>query len=199
MVNCRERSYKLRLRSQRSSAIRKVKPMSEPAAADTAEFILHPTDFSSGSDLALAHALRLAIRNQCRLDLLHVGKEGDEDLDEFPSVRAMLGRWGLVPDKASRRDIRHLGIDVGKVVCTEGSVPHAIDNYCQHKPVDLIVLSTAGRHGLSAWLHRSKAEQIAKQVAQSSIPTLFVPESCRGCVDQETGKVSLNHVLVPVD
>lgn len=164
-----------------------------------AEFILHPTDFSAGSSLALAHALRLAVSNRCRLDLLHVGKEGDDNLDEFPSVREMLTQWGLVPENASRSDVRHLGVNVGKVVCTEGKVPQAIDSYCQQKPVDLIVLSTAGRHGLAAWLRPSTAEQIAKQVAQSSIPTLFVPESSQGCVSQETGEVALKHILVPVD
>lgn len=173
--------------------------MSSPSSPDTAEFILHPTDFSPGSNLALAHALRLAVRNRCRLDLLHVGREGEDNLDEFPSVREMLSQWGMVPEHASRSDVRHLGVDVGKVVCTEGKVPQAIDSFCQQKPVDLIVLSTAGRHGIAAWLHPSTAEQIAKQVAQSSIPTLFVPDSAKGCVSLDSGEVALEHILVPVD
>ena len=166
--------------------------------ADTAEFILHPTDFSEASNLALAHALRLAVSNKCRLDLLHVGKPEDGN-EEFPSVRDLLIKWGMLAEHAPRLAVKQLGVDVGKIICKEGAVPSAIDNYCQHKPVDLIVLSTAGRHGLAAWLHPSTAGQIAKQVAQSSIPTLFVPEKCNGCVEPDTGKVVMEHVLVPVD
>lgn len=39
-----------------------------------AEHILHPTDFTKDSEVALAHALKLALTNRTSLHLLHVGK-----------------------------------------------------------------------------------------------------------------------------
>ena len=44
-----------------------------------------------------------------------------------------------------------------------------------------------------------KAEQIAAKVSILSIPTLFVPAGQRGCVAVDSGDVSMDHVLVPVD
>jgi nucleotide-binding universal stress UspA family protein len=63
----------------------------------------------------------------------------------------------------------------------------------------MIVLATAGRDGVAAWLKPSQAEQIAEKVSILSIPTLFVPAGHHGCVDLDRGEVSMDHVLVPVD
>lgn len=161
-----------------------------------AQFILHPTDFSQQSALALAHALRLALSNSANVEMLHVGKDTDDEWSEFPSIRSVLQRWGMIADSASRSDVADLGIGIRKVIGTEQSVTSSIEGYCQRRPIDLIVLATAGRHGLAGWLKPSTAERIAEK---THIPTLFVPADCRGCVSLETGEVSMNHVLVPVD
>ena len=63
----------------------------------------------------------------------------------------------------------------------------------------MLVLATAGRDGLAAWLKPSQAEKVAEQVSVLSIPTLFVPASRRGCIDLESGEVSMEQVLAPVD
>lgn len=57
-----------------------------PTAASTtpgdgARFVVHPTDFSPASELAFAHALRLAVTSKGRLTLLHVGDGADGLLD----------------------------------------------------------------------------------------------------------------------
>ena len=164
-----------------------------------ARYILHPTDFSDSSHAALAHALRLALSNQANLDLLHVGKNTDDGWDEFPSIRKILESWEMVLPGASQSDVLELGIGIEKTVYHGKDVADAIKDYCQHRPIDMIVLATSGRDGLTSWLMPSKAEQVANKVTNLSLPTLFVPKKAHGCVDVRTGKVTMNHVLVPVD
>jgi len=164
-----------------------------------ARFLLHPTDFTEESDTALGHALRLALTNQGNIDLLHVGRDTDEEWDEFPSIRQVLQGWGVIDSGASRSDVVKLGIGIRKIISVERDVVSAVEEYCQQRPIDLIVLSTAGRHGLSSWIKPSKAERIAETALNFMIPTLFVPADCRGCVALKTGKVTLDHILVPVD
>jgi nucleotide-binding universal stress UspA family protein len=167
--------------------------------SEPARFILHPTDFSKNSDAALAHALRMALGNGANIDLLHVGKDTDEEWDEFPSIRQVLQNWGEIPEGASRSDVTDLGIGIEKVIAVQRSVVDAIEGYCQRRPIDMIVLSTAGRHGITSWIKPSTAEQIAETVSRISVPTLFVPNECRGCVDIDSGEVTMTHGLVPVD
>jgi nucleotide-binding universal stress UspA family protein len=63
-----------------------------------------------------------------------------------------------------------------------------------HRP-DLIVLSTHGREGPYRWLNGSVSEEVARQ---THIPTLFIGPHAQGFVDATTGKLRLEHILVPV-
>jgi len=164
-----------------------------------AEHILHPTDFTIESNIALAHALQLALVNQATLHLLHVGNDVDGDWDEFPSVRQILANWGLISAHASRSAVTDLGIQVEKVRCAGGNIPETIERYCLRHPIEMMVLTTAGRDGLAAWLKPSQAERIADAVSDLAIPTLFVPAGKRSCVQLESGIVSMDDILVPVD
>lgn len=168
--------------------------LTEPASE-----ILHPTDFSEQSEVALAHALRFALSNKSKLHLLHVANVKGKEDQEFPSVRKFLQRWGVLKQGASRSAVTDLGIGIVKVIDHSSDVPEAISQYCQIHPIDIIVLATAGRDGVASWLRHSKAEQIAERVSILEIPTLFVPSKTKGCVDVDSGIVTLNHVLVPVD
>ena len=79
-----------------------------PAQTDSnkAQVILHPTDFSPASEIAMAHALRLAITNQAELRIFHVGENAeDEDWERLPSVRKTLSRWGKLPEDAERSEV----------------------------------------------------------------------------------------------
>ncbi len=162
-----------------------------------ARFILHPTDFSAQSQLAFAHALRLALGNESTLSLLHVGDDAYEDWDRFPAVRKTLERWGLIEPDAKRRDIQEkLGVGVEKVIAEQKDVVEAIIGFFQERPIDFMVLATSGRDGLASWLMPSKAEKIAHQ---THVPTLFVPAGGHGCVSLETGAVNIDQIIVPVD
>jgi nucleotide-binding universal stress UspA family protein len=162
-----------------------------------ARFILHPTDFSESSQLAFAHALRLAISNEANLSLLHVGKDSHHGWELFPPIRGTLESWGLLESGTRRSQLRdQLGIGIEKVIAEDRDVVEAIRGFFDRRPIDFMVLATSGRDGLASWLKPSTAEKIAHRV---SVPTLFVPANCHGCVDPKTGTVTMKHVLVPVD
>ncbi len=164
--------------------------------SDHAQYILHPTDFSAASELAFAHALRLALHNKGHLTLMHVEEKKDIDWDSFPSVRIMLQQWGMLEPGAHRADVAKLGVHIEKVNVFDTNVADAIASYQVKRPIDMLVLSTEQRHGLMSWLKPSTAERTARQMA---IPTLFIPAKGRGCVSRETGQVSMKQVLIPVD
>ena len=103
-----------------------------------AAHILHPTDFTTESDVALAHALKLALTNHAEIHLLHIGKDTREEWHEFPSIREYLRRWGVIGEGASRSDVTDLGIGIEKVIGVSSSVSDAIEGYCQRNPIDMI-------------------------------------------------------------
>jgi nucleotide-binding universal stress UspA family protein len=164
--------------------------------SDPAKYILHPTDFSPSSDLAFAHALRLALLNKSYLTLMHVSEAKEVDWDSFPSVRETLQRWGLLEPGAHRADVNKMGVNIEKINVFDDNVVDAVAGYLVKRPIDLLVLSTEQRHGIMSWLRPSTAERTARQM---HIPTLFIPDKGRGCVSLETGAVSMKQVLIPVD
>jgi nucleotide-binding universal stress UspA family protein len=89
-----------------------------------------------------------------------------------------------------------LGIKVAKI----GLKPHdplrGLLHFLKGHPSDLIVLATHGCDGVAHWLHGSIAEELSRS---AKLPTLFVPPTAHGFVDQTNGKLHLSRVLVPVD
>jgi nucleotide-binding universal stress UspA family protein len=164
--------------------------------SDSAQFILHPTDFSPESELAFCHALRLAVTNEAKLTLLHAEEHAHEDWDRFPAVRKTLERWKLLKSGAHREDIAKLGLGIEKLIIDNKDVVDSIAGYLFRWQVDLLVLATHGREGVSAWLHPSIAERAARE---TDVPTLFVPADCTGCVDPESGRVTMDQIVVPID
>lgn len=168
--------------------------MIERAAMQT---IAHPTDFSDGSAVAFAHALRMALDTKSHLYLLHVTDPGhDHAWTSFPHVRKVLGSWGLMdPDEPPVHIEQRLGIRVTKAEIYRRSATSGLfDFMLSHRP-DLIVLATHGRDGLNRWLRGSVSEDLARR---SHLPTLFFGPNAKGFIDCETGKMRLVRILVPV-
>jgi nucleotide-binding universal stress UspA family protein len=158
--------------------------------------VLHPTDFSEASLTAFHHALKAALLVKSRLTLLHVRTENDSDgaLD-FPAVREILERWGLLPKGSEQSDVQNLGVNVRKVVAREGNPVHAVTQYWNEHPADLLVLATHQHEGRVAWLRQSVGGAIARRSGQM---TLFIPEGAPGFVSAKDGSVSLKNILVPI-
>ena len=93
--------------------------MSEGAATATSQIsaVLHPTDLTSSSELAFAHALRLAASGRTKLYLLHADPSAeDTDWSAYPAVRRTLASWGML-DEGSLPSVvfDQLGVQVAKV------------------------------------------------------------------------------------
>ena len=160
--------------------------------------IVHPTDFSSASLDAFAHALRIAVAARSLLHILHVeGGERDPDMDRFPRVREMLAQWRMIDADATRAAVAEgLGVKVVKATIESKSPVRGISAYAERHACDLLALMTHSRRGLQRWLEGSVAEVAARA---TRAPTLFLREGQKGFVNRETGAVSLDVVLMPVD
>jgi len=158
--------------------------------------IFHPSDFSEGSEVAFAHALKIAMAAGAGLDILHVSGGRQVAWTEFPGVRAMLERWGVLPPNSPRNAVAAIGIDARKVV-TRGSDPvKAAERFLQQNPTDLVVLAAHTQQGRMGWTRGSKSQPIARASAAAA---LFLPYGSDGFVSRADGSTSLRNVLLPVD
>jgi nucleotide-binding universal stress UspA family protein len=160
--------------------------------------IVHPTDCSADCVIAFAHALRIALLAECRLDIVHVLTQENVDKDMVaPQVRQTLAFWGLA-DKADAPESigERLNIKVSKIQFSAEDASSGVLDYVIQHPGDLLVFATHGRDGIDHWMHGSVAESVALQAV---IPALFFPPNARGFVDGMSGDVLLHRVLMPVD
>ncbi|HSQ13546.1 MAG TPA: universal stress protein, partial [Candidatus Deferrimicrobium sp.] len=163
--------------------------------------IVHPSDFSRLSQVAFAHALKIALLAKAELEIVHVhghkiGKEQDVHWSDFPGVRETLARWQVVPPSATSEEVDRTGLRVRKILNSEDDPLESMVRYCADHPPDLLVLATYQREGLNRWLHRAVAEPLARR---SRAMTLFVPSHGRQFVSPANGAVQLNKILLPVD
>lgn len=159
--------------------------------------IVHPSDFSQASELAFAHALKLALVSRADLRLIHVARELETvHWADFPGVRATLVRWGLLPADSPRAAVGQLGIDVQKILMAGTDPVDAMLPYLTEHMVDLVVLATHQRTGLARWVHQAVAAPLARRAATM---TLFVPHNSAGFVALDDGTVTLQHILIPMD
>lgn len=162
--------------------------------------VFHPSDFSPASEVAFAHALKIALESKADLDLMHVGATADlheADWSGFPGLRATLARWGVLPEGIEAEAVDDaLGLSVRKIIKAGRDPVDVMLEHVRTFAPDLIVLSTHQRDGIDRWLHRSVAEPLARR---SGAMTLFVPQGGHGFVSPEDGRVTLRRVLIPVD
>jgi len=159
------------------------------------ESIFHPSDFSEASEVAFAHALKLALAAQAELSMLHATDGSDAEWQYFPGVREILERWKLIPEGSPRSAVSKLGIDVRKVLVSSNNPVTACLGYLERHPAELIVLAVHQSEGRMRWLEKSVGKPIARRAGQM---TLFVPHGVEGFVSQADGSVSLRNILIPV-
>ena len=129
--------------------------------------ILVPTDFSPGSDYALAAATGLARRFVARLTLMHVAHVPDE----YEMFRRMVESAGDREMEARRKRVEEAGVPVDTFM-TRGPAAQTIVETARGKDVDLIVMGTHGRTGLQQLLIGSVAERV---VRLAPCPVMVVP------------------------
>ena len=157
--------------------------------------VLHPTDFSSGSQVAFCHALKASLLTVSELTLLHVSRNGDSRWSGFPGIRETLERWGSLPKNSPKSAVLDLGISPVKVIAHERDPVTAVLNFLKRNPVDLIVLATHQYNGRAGWMHKSVAEPVARKAEQM---TLFIPGDSPGFVSGLDGSIKLTRILIPL-
>jgi nucleotide-binding universal stress UspA family protein len=158
------------------------------------ESIFHPSDFSEASEIAFAHALKIALATGGKLTLFHAADGGTADWHEFPGVRQTLERWKVLPPGSPRDAVLELGVRVSKIVGWGHGPVDTVRHFLRDHGANLIVLATHAHEGRMHWMRGSVAEPIARD---SHEMTLFVPHGVEGFVSRADGGVRLRNVLIP--
>ena len=160
--------------------------------------IVHPTDFSPAGLDAFVHALRLAVAAKGCFYILHIEGETERaDWVRFPRVRETLATWGMIAPDAPRSAVAsELGLWVEKAIIGSDDPVLGVESFLERHQCDLLVLLTHARAAPQRWFHRSIAEATARQAHAAS---LFLREGQRGFVDRDTGAISVQRILLPVD
>lgn len=161
--------------------------------------VLNLTDISEASQIAFAHALRLAIDFGSEITLLHMGfKEGStQERERFPRVRKTLEQWGYLKKGSSQESVfEQLGIAVKKADAHRMNTLAAIMNYLEDHLADFIVLAAKRKKCLPTSIDYRVSTQL---IRYSQVDSLIIPEGSDGFVSIEDGTVSLRHILVPID
>jgi nucleotide-binding universal stress UspA family protein len=157
--------------------------------------IFHPADFSAASEVAFAHALKIALVAKTELTLLHVESGVGAKWQDFPAVRDTLERWKLIPKGSAKSAVGQLGIDVEKVILSSKDPVKGCLAFLKRHPVDLIVLAVRQHEGHMRWLEKSVGTPIARRARQM---TLFIPHGVEGFVSRQDGSISLRNIRIPV-
>lgn len=129
--------------------------------------ILVPLDFSVTADQALAYAIALAAPLQARLTLFHVLQIPPLTLEE--GTIALSGTYleDLETEahhllQASLAQVQRAGLQ-GDALLVQGSPTQAIVDTAEAHGVDLIIMGTHGRTGLTHVLLGSVAERVVRE------------------------------------
>ncbi len=162
----------------------------------SAKHIFHPTDCSTAEETAFAHAVKLTCLAKAELTMMHVDPSVvREDFEDFPRIRPLLTKWGLLPEGSAKQDVGRLGITINKVRTVANNAAGAILHHLALHPADLLVLSTHQREGLARLTNPAVAEPVARG---AHAPTLFLPAGVEGFVAARTGAGNLKRILIPV-
>ena len=137
--------------------------------------ILMPTDFSNISSAALGHAAMMADRFGARLTLLHVSTSKGHGKDKsFPAIDPETDELAQVAEyqiseMSGLEPLPHLR--VRHELRTSDDPAAEITNYARENHIDLIVVGTHGRTGLSHLVLGSVAETV---IRRASCPVITV-------------------------
>ncbi len=157
--------------------------------------ILFATDFSPTSDRALPYAAAIAGWFGAKLYVLHaITPEPHYSVPMDPLPIALDPIWQEASQKMTQLDrVPSLERIPYETLLEQGTPPEVVSRMIRKQGIDLVVLGTHGRRGLTKLLLGSEAEVIFRQ---TSCPVLTVGPDVRRRGPQEW---KLNTVLFPTD
>jgi nucleotide-binding universal stress UspA family protein len=144
--------------------------------------VLAPTDFSGHSEHAVRYACSLAERFEAELHLVHILSEIIPAGPDPLLMPVMPPQFYEESERRAKETLRHLlrpawGKPASVTTAVRwGSPVEAIVDYCKELAIDLLVIATHGRTGLSHVLLGSVAERI---VREGPCPVLTIRDSPR--------------------
>ena len=156
--------------------------------------ILAPLDGSKLSECSLEHVKEIAKGCQVTEVVLLTALEPVQNLLSWPASQTQANELAAEMEKNQRQmrlkaedylaaaanDLKEAGLAVRTVVIEEKGDEQAasiILNYTQNNNIDLIIMSTHGRSGISRWSFGSVADKV---VRSSTIPVMTIaPKGCR--------------------
>jgi nucleotide-binding universal stress UspA family protein len=156
----------------------------------TIDRILFPTDFSDAATTAFPQAAALADWHDADLHILNVLEDRSKMEGALPASLSTLKTWlGPLPSSMTPPRLEALSLTQHQV---EADAPvERILAYAEDQDIDLIVMSTHGRRGLSRALLGSVTEAV---VRRAPCP-VFVVRSGEPAPQQH----AIRRILVPVD
>jgi nucleotide-binding universal stress UspA family protein len=164
-----------------------------PQTPTTRYTLAHPTDLSEEGGIAFRHALALATASDSRFYAVHVDTER-KVATQLPRPDAMLAMWADAGNEVAEVSRGRLEYVLMNHTCCEDTIDTLLDALEAIEP-DMLVVGTHQRDGAARFIKESVSEVVASHAGR---PTLFVPLAGRGFVDERTGRVSVDNVLVPV-
>ncbi len=155
--------------------------------------VILPIHQADNSMMPFVHALKLAYASQGELEIVDVRRE--EEALEYIGVRALLEKWGVLPNSSKRSDVFDAGVRIKKIVKSGNKKAEIIKRIRRHSH-DLLVIGTKSVRGIGTIFGRDLAEYLADYFRHN---TLFIPSGSRPFVDMNTGNVNLENIVVPVE
>lgn len=159
------------------------------------EHILVPLDGSVLAECVLPHVMALGSGFASRVSLIHVlERPGGSNLLPIDVIGWHLEQAeveGYLSGVATT--LTSIGLDA-EVCVREGMAPQRTIDFARSEDVDLVVLSTHGRSGLSAWNLSGTAQKIIQGVHK---PILLV--RAYGVAKARSGELRYRRLLVPLD
>lgn len=144
--------------------------------------ILVATDFSDCSEAALSYGRELARQFGARLHVLHVVETVLADSLGVYGYASVMPELQVELEESDRRRLEQLISDDDRTslratttLCSFDTPAHAIDDYARTENIDLIVIGTHGRRGLSHLVLGSVAEKVVR-TAPCPVLTVRRPE-----------------------
>ena len=163
--------------------------------------ILVPTDFSPPSEAALEYARAVATRFGASLHLLHVVDDpyravyaAEVYVPEVEGLRDDLLAYGVarLEDRLAASDVRELRATTAAVI---GAPAWSIVEYAGAHDIDLIIMGTHGRGGMSHLLMGSVAERVVRTAPCPVLTVRGAPATAKAKTTSEVA-VEVPHALM---
>lgn len=156
--------------------------------------ILCPTDFSHFTDAALSYASSLAAESGATLYIAHVDEYRDSSAALGEAAISYAAPWGVTDRSEVRQRLDQVKPTLSHVAFEhrylEGAPVREIVDFARREDIDVIVMGSHGRTGLSRLLMGSVAEGVARR---APCPVLIVKQPVKNAQESPSDDAMVLH------